>query len=139
MVVSGLYQGMRQLTLYHERYRYQLEAFVDRLKGREPHAWVTAESSITQMEWVEKTYHKVRCACSLACSGGSLTYVGLVWPPCSSSLDVQVHGFGSLTLVSNTMRHRPSPAYDTLSVSTLCRAMLARERVMIRMMIRSFG
>ncbi|KZV67241.1 NAD(P)-binding protein [Peniophora sp. CONT] len=39
-------------------YRYQLEAFVNRLRGRQPHAWVSAEDSVTQMEWVEETYRK---------------------------------------------------------------------------------
>lgn len=39
-------------------YRYQLEAFVDRVNGREPHDWITADESITQMEWIEKIYAK---------------------------------------------------------------------------------
>jgi hypothetical protein len=41
------------------RYRYQLEAFVHKVKGREPQAWITAEESIVQMEWIEKIYTKV--------------------------------------------------------------------------------
>ncbi|KAI0809175.1 hypothetical protein BC629DRAFT_1482764 [Irpex lacteus] len=39
-------------------YRYQLEAFVNKVQGREPHAWRTAEDSVTQMEWIEKIYTK---------------------------------------------------------------------------------
>lgn len=39
-------------------YRYQLEAFIDKVKGREPHAWVTAQDSVDNMEWVEKVYDK---------------------------------------------------------------------------------
>jgi predicted dehydrogenase len=40
------------------RYRYQLEAFVDRIKGREPHTWVSEEDSVANMEWIEKVYEK---------------------------------------------------------------------------------
>jgi len=39
-------------------YRYQLEAFIDKVRGREPHAWVTEEDSIGNLEWVEKVYEK---------------------------------------------------------------------------------
>ncbi|KAJ3490933.1 hypothetical protein NLI96_g1063 [Meripilus lineatus] len=39
-------------------YRYQLEAFVDRLKGRTPQTWVTAEDSIANMEAIEMVYEK---------------------------------------------------------------------------------
>lgn len=42
------------------RYRYQLEAFVDKVKGRTPQTWVTAEDSIANMEAIEKVYEKVR-------------------------------------------------------------------------------
>lgn len=40
-------------------YRYQLEAFVDRLKGRPTRAWVEKEDSIANIEWIEKIYEKV--------------------------------------------------------------------------------
>lgn len=40
-------------------YRYQLEAFVDRLKGRTPHTWMSKEDSVENMEWIEKIYEKV--------------------------------------------------------------------------------
>ncbi|KAF8659830.1 hypothetical protein AX16_001715 [Volvariella volvacea WC 439] len=39
-------------------YRQQLEAFVDRLKGREPHTWLDKEDSIANMEWIEMVYAK---------------------------------------------------------------------------------
>ncbi|KAK7056257.1 hypothetical protein VNI00_002810 [Paramarasmius palmivorus] len=39
-------------------YRYQLEAFVDRVRGREPQTWVTKEDSVANMEWIEKIYEK---------------------------------------------------------------------------------
>ena len=41
-------------------HRYQLEAFVDRLKGRKPQMWVYAEDSVKNMEWIEKIYDAVR-------------------------------------------------------------------------------
>lgn len=39
-------------------YRYQLEAFVDRVRGRAPDYWMEPEDSIAQMEAVEKIYEK---------------------------------------------------------------------------------
>ncbi|KAJ3523115.1 hypothetical protein NMY22_g11593 [Coprinellus aureogranulatus] len=39
-----------------ETYRYQLEAFVNKVKGREVQTWVTKEDSIANMEWIEKIY-----------------------------------------------------------------------------------
>ncbi|KAI0635607.1 NAD binding oxidoreductase [Trametes polyzona] len=39
-------------------YRYQLEAFVDKVRGREPPHWVTLESSIAQMETIDAIYEK---------------------------------------------------------------------------------
>lgn len=40
-------------------YRYQLEAFVDKLRGRTPQTWVDREDSVGNMEWIEKIYEKV--------------------------------------------------------------------------------
>ncbi|KAJ7739835.1 hypothetical protein B0H16DRAFT_1274942, partial [Mycena metata] len=40
-------------------YRYQLEAFVNKVKGRPTHAWVTKEDSIENMEVIESVYAKV--------------------------------------------------------------------------------
>ncbi|KIM80136.1 hypothetical protein PILCRDRAFT_9704 [Piloderma croceum F 1598] len=39
-------------------YRYQMEAFVDRIKGRAPKTWVNKEDSVENLEWVEKIYEK---------------------------------------------------------------------------------
>jgi len=39
-------------------YRYQLEAFVNKVKGRTPHAWITKEDSIKTMEVIESAYAK---------------------------------------------------------------------------------
>jgi hypothetical protein len=41
------------------RYRYQLEAFVDKLRGRDPEHWFDAQDSITNMEWIETIYKEV--------------------------------------------------------------------------------
>lgn len=50
------------------RYRYQLEAFVDKLKGRTPHYWMTAEDSVANMTWIERVYEKVRSlSCMFSC------------------------------------------------------------------------
>ena len=46
-------------------HRYQLEAFVDKLRGRKPQTWVEKEDTITNMEWIEKVYEKVSCDCAL--------------------------------------------------------------------------
>nr|BAZ95829.1 oxidereductase, NAD binding domain cpaG [Curvularia pallescens] len=39
-------------------YRYQLEAFVDRVKGRKTQYWVTGEDSIKQMKMIDMAYEK---------------------------------------------------------------------------------
>lgn len=39
-------------------YRYQLEAFVDKIRAREPKTWLSKEESVTTMEWIEKIYEK---------------------------------------------------------------------------------
>ncbi|OAX42135.1 NAD(P)-binding protein [Rhizopogon vinicolor AM-OR11-026] len=39
-------------------YRHQLEAFVDKVKGRAPQTWMSAEDSIANMEWIEKIYEE---------------------------------------------------------------------------------
>lgn len=39
-------------------YRYQLEAFVDRVRGRTPHAWRSAEDSINAMHIIDAAYAK---------------------------------------------------------------------------------
>ncbi|GBE87442.1 Probable D-xylose 1-dehydrogenase (NADP(+)) [Sparassis crispa] len=39
-------------------YRYTLEAFVDKVRGREPHVWRTAEDSIDEMHVIDAIYTK---------------------------------------------------------------------------------
>ncbi|KAF9454143.1 putative NAD binding Rossmann fold oxidoreductase [Macrolepiota fuliginosa MF-IS2] len=39
-------------------YRYQLEAFVDKLRGREPVCWQTSKDSINQMKTIDEVYCK---------------------------------------------------------------------------------
>ncbi|GLB41493.1 putative NAD binding Rossmann fold oxidoreductase [Lyophyllum shimeji] len=43
---------------YWSTYRYQLEAFVDKVRGREPAHWVTNQDSILQMETIDEVYKK---------------------------------------------------------------------------------
>ncbi|KAG6853881.1 hypothetical protein C0991_000346 [Blastosporella zonata] len=40
-------------------YRFQLEAFVDRVNGRTPQTWVEKEDSVGNMHWIEQIYAKV--------------------------------------------------------------------------------
>ncbi|KZT68571.1 NAD(P)-binding protein [Daedalea quercina L-15889] len=37
-------------------YRYQLEAFVDKVRGRTPQTWLAPDGPIKQMQWVESVY-----------------------------------------------------------------------------------
>ncbi|KAI0390465.1 putative oxidoreductase [Xylariaceae sp. FL0594] len=39
-------------------YRYQLEEFVNRIKGRETRAWIEAEDSVAQMKMIDLAYEK---------------------------------------------------------------------------------
>ncbi|KZO97109.1 NAD binding oxidoreductase [Calocera viscosa TUFC12733] len=39
-------------------YRWQLQAFLDKIRGRVPHHWVTGKSSIDQMETIDAIYEK---------------------------------------------------------------------------------
>jgi len=39
-------------------YRFQLEAFVDKVRGRSPQQWVDSQNSIDNIEWIEKVYEK---------------------------------------------------------------------------------
>lgn len=51
--------SLESLLLRHANLpRYQLEAFVDKVKGRDPVHWVTPESSIAQMETIDAIYAK---------------------------------------------------------------------------------
>ncbi|KAF6764091.1 NAD(P)-binding protein [Ephemerocybe angulata] len=48
--------GGQRGEVWWETYRYQLEAFVDRVKGREVRTWVDKEDSVANMDWIEKVY-----------------------------------------------------------------------------------
>ncbi|KAH7904009.1 NAD(P)-binding protein [Hygrophoropsis aurantiaca] len=37
-------------------YRYQLGAFVDKVRGRTPHMWLDRDDAVANMEWIEKIY-----------------------------------------------------------------------------------
>ncbi|EJD07631.1 NAD-binding protein [Fomitiporia mediterranea MF3/22] len=39
-------------------YRYQLEFFVDKIKGRQPRLWMDGSDSTLNMRWIEKIYEK---------------------------------------------------------------------------------
>ncbi|KAF8075283.1 NAD binding Rossmann fold oxidoreductase [Lyophyllum atratum] len=43
---------------YWSTYRYQLEAFVDKLRGKEPAHWITGQESISQMQSIDEVYRK---------------------------------------------------------------------------------
>ena len=49
----------RILTTCVRRYKYQLKAFVDRVRVRIPDTWYQAQDSIIAMEWVEAIYEEV--------------------------------------------------------------------------------
>ena len=42
-----------------DRYRYQLEAFVDKVRGRTPWYWIEPATTVTEMESLERVYAKV--------------------------------------------------------------------------------
>jgi len=46
-------------------YRHQLEAFVDKVKGREPRTWHSKADSVAEAEWLLKIYETVRPRCFL--------------------------------------------------------------------------
>ncbi|KAI0787439.1 NAD binding Rossmann fold oxidoreductase [Fomes fomentarius] len=55
---SGGPQWKNRGETWWSTYRYQLEAFVDMARGREPPHWVTLDSSIAQMETIDMVYDK---------------------------------------------------------------------------------
>ena len=58
--VEKVYKGPGKGEEWWLTYRHQLEALVDKLRGREPETWLTKEDSVQTMEWIEKVYAKVR-------------------------------------------------------------------------------
>ena len=45
--------------LANYRYRYQLEFFVDKVKGRQPRLWIDGDDSVSNMRWIDRIYEKV--------------------------------------------------------------------------------
>lgn len=43
---------------YWSTYRYQLEAFVDKMRGKRPAHWITHEESVLEMQTIDDVYHK---------------------------------------------------------------------------------
>lgn len=39
-------------------YRYQLEAFVSKIRGEEPRHWIDLEESVAMMECIDRVYEK---------------------------------------------------------------------------------
>ncbi|KAF7316499.1 hypothetical protein MIND_00169000 [Mycena indigotica] len=39
-------------------YRYQLEAFVDKVQGRSPQTWIAGQDTVANVEWIEEIYAK---------------------------------------------------------------------------------
>ena len=57
--VEKVYQGKNlKGEEWWTTYRFQLEALVDRVRGRETDTWLTKEESVVVMEWIEKVYNK---------------------------------------------------------------------------------
>ena len=57
LVISSL--ALSDASGYVYGYRYQLEAFIDKLRGRNPEHWFDAQDSITNMQWIEAIYKEV--------------------------------------------------------------------------------
>jgi hypothetical protein len=75
------------------RYRYQLEAFIDKLRGRTPEHWHDAQDSIANMEWIEAIYKEVRWLVSSLAETDKCNFLRLGWdqdllrrPRCRRSL-----------------------------------------------------
>ncbi|KZW00169.1 NAD(P)-binding protein [Exidia glandulosa HHB12029] len=56
--MEGEWNGWPKAQVWWSTYRYQLEAFVDKVKGRNPHYWMEADDSVKQMEAIESVYAK---------------------------------------------------------------------------------
>ncbi|KZT02244.1 NAD-binding protein [Laetiporus sulphureus 93-53] len=56
MEYAYAFEGSPKEQQYWSTYRHQLEAFVDKIKGRQPRNWVTPEESIKIMKWIDKLY-----------------------------------------------------------------------------------
>ena len=76
------------------RYRYQLEAFIDKLRGRTPEHWYDAQDSIANMEWIEAIYKEVRWLVSSLAETDKCNFFRLGWdhvllrrPKCRRNFD----------------------------------------------------
>ncbi|KAJ7226254.1 hypothetical protein B0H12DRAFT_1149270 [Mycena haematopus] len=52
------FNGAANGEVWWTTYRYQLEAFVDKVQGRTPQTWIDSEDTIANMKWVEAIYAK---------------------------------------------------------------------------------
>jgi len=67
-------------------YRHQLEAFVDKVKGREPRTWYSKADSVAEAEWLHKIYETVGPGCFLQTNGTHLYFLDLRWASRSGHL-----------------------------------------------------
>ena len=71
-------------------YRHQLEAFVDKVKSREPRTWHSKADSVAEAEWLVKIYEAVRLGYLSLTNGAHMQFfkMGLeVRPPSSHYLE----------------------------------------------------
>ncbi|KAJ7601709.1 NAD(P)-binding protein [Mycena polygramma] len=52
------FKGAAKGEAWWTTYRYQLEAFVDKVQGRTPQTWIEPEDTVANMKWVEEIYAK---------------------------------------------------------------------------------
>ncbi|KAK7019023.1 NAD(P)-binding protein [Favolaschia claudopus] len=52
------FEGTAKGEDWWDYYRYQLEAFVDKVQGRVPQTWVDGNDTVANMKWVEAIYAK---------------------------------------------------------------------------------
>ena len=44
--------------MWWSTYRYQLEAFVDKVRGKHPLHWIQLDESVAELELIEQVYEK---------------------------------------------------------------------------------
>jgi hypothetical protein len=74
-------------------YRYQMEGFVDQVKGRTPRCWVSKKDSVENLEWIEKIYGKASSSFILFDYWRFLTH-SADWPRKSTKVAICAFGLG---------------------------------------------
>ncbi|KAJ7632982.1 NAD(P)-binding protein [Roridomyces roridus] len=52
------FKGAEKGEAWWTTYRYQMEAFVDKIQGRTPQTWIEPQDTIDNMKWIEAIYEK---------------------------------------------------------------------------------